>query len=90
MYSETHAGYVVIIHWCIRRLQIFINAHVYIWARKLGDIEEEVCPILSRMPGRLLLISRGIWRTIVLAKSLYIRTMTCGCGGLQKLVGVKC
>ena len=44
---------------------------------------------MSRMPGRLLSISIGIGRTIVLAESLYVRTITCGCGGLHKLVGVK-
>ena len=89
MYYATHAGYVVIIHWCRRRLPVFINAHVYICVRKLGDIEEEVYPILSGMPGRPLSISRCIGRTIVLVKSLDVRMITCGCGGLQKSVGVK-
>ena len=45
MYSATHSGYVVIIHWCRRSLPVFIDAHVSIWAIKLGDIEEEICPI---------------------------------------------
>ena len=86
MYYATHAWYAVIIHWCRRRLPVFIDAHVSIWARKLGDIEDEICPILSRMPGKLLLILRGIGHIIVLVKSLAVRTITCGCGGLQELV----
>ena len=81
VYSATHSGYVVIIHWCRRRLPVFIDAHVSIWARNLGDIEEEVCIISSRMPGRTLSISGGIGRTIVLAKSLDVRNITCRCGG---------
>ena len=60
-----------------------------IWERELGDIEEEVCKISSRMPGRPLYILRGIVCTIILVKSLAVRTITCGCDGLQKLVGVK-
>ena len=89
MYYETHAGCVVIIHWCRRRFPVFIYAHVSIWARKLGDIEEEVCQISIRMPGRPFSVSRGICRTIVLVNSLAVRTITCVCGGLHKLVGVK-
>ena len=82
MYYATHAGYVVIIHWCRMRLPVFIDAHVYIWARNLGDIEEDFCPFLSRMPRSPLSISRGIGRTLVLVNSLVVRTITCGCGGL--------
>ena len=58
-------------------------------AIKLGDIEEEVCPISIRIPGRPLSISRGIGRTIVMLGGLSVRRITCGCGGLHKLVGVK-
>ena len=65
-------------------MPVFINAHVCIWEINLGYIEEEVCPISSRMPGSPLLISRGIGRTIVLVKSLAVSTITCGCGGLHK------
>ena len=79
----------MIIHWCWRSLPIFINAHVSIWTGKLGDIEEDVFPILSRMPRRPLSISRGTGRIILLVKSLDVRTITCGYGGLQKLAGVK-
>ena len=60
-----------------------------IWERKLGDIEEDVCPISSSMPGRPLLVSRGIGRIIVMVESLAVRMIICGCVGLQKLVGVK-
>ena len=89
MYYATRAGYVVIIHWCRRRLPVLINAHVYICVRKLGDIEEEACPISSRMPGRPLSISRGIGRAIVLMKSFSVKKIPCGCGGLHTFLGVK-
>ena len=89
MYSVTHTWYVVIIYWCRRGLTVFIYAHVSIWARKLGDIEEELYPIYIRMSGRLLSISRDIVHTIVLVNILAVRAITCGCCGLQKLVGVK-
>ena len=89
MYSESHAGYVVMIHWCRKRLTIFIDAHVSIWAVKLGDIEEEVCPISIKMHGGPLSISRVIGRTIVLVQNFSVRTIICSCGGLQKLEGVK-
>ena len=68
MYSASYAGYIVITHWCRRRLPVLINVHVSIWSRKLGDIEEEVCLILSSIPGRPLAVLRGIRRTIVLVK----------------------
>ena len=79
----------MIIHSFRRRLPVLIDAHVSIWARKLGDIEEDVFPISIRMTGMLLSISRGIGRKIVPMKSLAVSTITCGCGGLKKLVGVK-
>ena len=89
MYYATNAGYIVIIHWCRRRFPVLINAHVYICVRKLGDIEEEVCPISSRTTGRPLSISRGIGRAIVLMKSFFVNTIPCGCGVMHTLVGVK-
>ena len=70
-------------------MSVFINVHVYICVRKLGDIEEEACPILSRMTGRPLSISRGIGRAIVPMKSFSVKTIPCGCGVIQKLLGVK-
>ena len=79
----------MIIHLCRSKFSVFIDVHVSIWERKLGDIEEEVYPILSGMPGRPLSISRCIGRTIVLVKILAVSTITCGCVGLQKLVVLK-
>ena len=89
VFTATHAGCILIIHWCRRRFSVFINAHVYIWVRTLGNIEEEFCTILIRIPGRPLSILRGIGRTIILVNILSVRMITCGCDGLQKLVGVK-
>ena len=70
-------------------MPVLINAHVSMWERQLGDIEEEVCPIPSRMSRGSLSISRRIECTILLVESLAIRTIPCGCGDLQKLVDVK-